>query len=549
MTNGIVKRYFRLLGKVPLFLILYSVCVILSDIISLVIPFLSSRIIDMITLENINGTYQVIILLGICYLIQNTLLYGNNYFYASFFKNCYVDLHRKLIESIYQYDMKEQSDLPKAKIINTSNLDLISICEIPSHVFHIVMEYLKLLFITVIFMRQDMIIGIIVSVLHFVYLRRLNWLNHKGVEHFKNQRMYADRLTGLLAQILNGLKDVKELSLIQTLNRKLEKERKNWKHQYFLRRKCIMRKKSITVVIVQLGKLGLYVFLIGKVFSKSITIGTLLLLISYYDKMTISVTDIMEYSLNLSDEGVSFERIESLLKMKSQSRNEKSAPIHFEKPNIYFQNVSFSYHKKVVLKNVTMDISFGQITVLIGTNGAGKTTILNLIVREIEANKGSIFLSGKKIETYDLESYLSEISIVTQDPFLFNMSIKENFSLVNKNHQAQIEICQKIGLHDMIMKLPNGYNTTLKEFATNLSGGQKQLLALGRALMKRSKILLLDEFTSSLDKETTEKMIAVLQEIKQEYLILIIAHDERVVEMADTVFQLEKGIIQKIDKT
>lgn len=548
MTKGIVKRYFHLLGKVPLFLIFYSICVILSDVLSLGIPILGSRIIDMLTLENIKGVYQTVILLGIFYFVQNALIYGNNYFYASFFKNCYVDLHRKLIESIYQYDMKEQSDLPKAKIINTSNLDLISICEIPSHAFHIMMEYLKLLFIALIFIRQNIILGIVVSMLHFIYLKRLNNLNQKGAEHFKNQHMYADRLTGLLAQILNGLKDVKELNLIPTLNRKLEKERKNWKHQYFLRRKCIMRKKSVTVVLVQLGKLGLYVFLIGKVFSKSITLGTLLLLISYYEKMTTSVTDIMEYSMNLLDEGVSFERIESLLKMKPESKKEKSSLVHFEQPNICFQNVSFSYHKKIVLKNVTMNIPFGQITVLTGTNGAGKTTILNLMVREIESSKGSIFLSGKRIETYDLESYLSEISIVTQDPFLFNMSIQENFSMVNKSHQAQIEICKKIGLHDMIMKLPNGYHTTLKEFATNLSGGQRQLLALGRALMKKSKILLLDEFTSSLDKETTEKMISILQEIKEEYLIFVIAHDERVIEIADTVFRLEKGHIRKVEK-
>ncbi len=548
MTKGIVKRYFHLLGKVPLFLIFYSICVILSDILSLGIPILGSRIIDMITLENINGAYQTVILLGICYLVQNALTYGNSYFYASFFKNCYVDLHRKLIESIYQYDMKEQSDLPKAKIINTSNLDLISVCEIPSHTFHIMMEYLKLLLITFIFIWQNMFLGFIVFVLHLIYLKRLNDLNQKGAEHFKNQRMYADRLTGLLAQILNGLKDVKELNLIPTLNRKLEKERKNWKHHYFLRRKCIMRKESVTVVLVQLGKLGLYIFLIWKVFSNSITIGTLLLLISYYEKMTTSVTNIMEYSMNLLDEEIAFGRIESLLKMKVESKKEKNLPIHFEEPSISFQNVSFSYHKKIVLKNVTMNISFGEITVLTGTNGAGKTTILNLIAREIEANKGSIFLSGKRIETYDLESYLSEVSIVTQDPFLFNMSIQENFSMINKNHQVQIEICKKIGLHDMIMKLPNGYHTTLKEFATNLSGGQKQLLALGRALMKKSKILLLDEFTSSLDKETTEKMISILQEIKEEYLIFVIAHDERVIEMADTLFRLEKGHIKKIER-
>jgi len=547
MEKGIVKRYFNLLGKVPLFLILYSICVILSDVISLGIPVLSSRIIDYVTLGSINESYQEIILLGTIYLIQNACIYGNNYFYANFFKNCYVDLHRKLIESIYQYDINQQNDLPKARIINTSNLDLISICEIPSHSFHIFMESLKLLFIIFIFLSQNIILGVIVVLLHIFYLKSLSFENQQGAKYFKNQRMYADRLTGLLAQILNGLKDVKELNLTKSLNKKLETERKNWSHQYFLRRKCIMRKKALIVIIVQAGKIGLYLFLVKKVFSNSMTIGTLVLLISYYEKMTTSVTSIMEYSLNLLDEKVSFERIESLLKMKLEVKSLKNAPIHFERPNICFQNVSFSYHKKNILKNASMDIPFGKITVLTGTNGVGKTTVLNLIVREIEAAKGNILLSGKRIETYDLENYLSEISIVTQDPFLFNMSIEENFSMVNKNHQEQIEICKKIGLHDMIMKLPNGYHTTLKEFATNLSGGQKQLLALGRALMKKSKILLLDEFTSSLDKETIEKIISILEEIKENYLILIIAHDERVIGIGDTVFRIEKGKIKKLD--
>ena len=545
MKKGIIKRYFRLLGKVPLFLVFYSVFVIIGDLVSLGLPIFSSLIIDNITLGNVNGAYREVILLGIFYFLHNACNYLNSYCYVSFFKNFYVDLHRKLVEAIYQYDMAGQKDLPKAKIINTSNLDLISICEIPSHTFHLMMEYMKLLLIILIFMNQNLLLGVIVTILHFVYLKRLEYLNEKGSKHFKNQRMYADKLTGLLAQILNGFKDVKELNLIEPLNKKLEKERKNWQTYYFQRRKCIMRKQSITVLIVQLGKIGLYGFLIGAVFSKSITIGMLLLLISYYEKMTTSVTSIMEYSMDLLDEEVSFERIENILKMNG-SRNEKGSIIRLECPNICLKNVSFSYHKKSILKNITLDIPFGQITVSTGTNGVGKTTIFNLILREITPQKGSIYLSNQKIETYDLENYLSEISIVTQEPFLFNMSIQENFSMINKNHEVQVAICKKIGLHDMIMNLPNGYRTTLKEFATNLSGGQKQLLALGRALMKKSKILLLDEFTSSLDKETIEKMTSILQEIKHEYLILIISHDERIQKIGDTVYILEKGKIKKM---
>lgn len=546
MKKGIIKRYFRLLGKVPLFLVIYSVFVIIGELASLGIPVFSSLIIDQITLGNMNGTYQAVILLGILYLIHNASNYLNSYFYVTFFKNCYVELHRKLIDAIYQYDMMKQKDLPKAKIINTSNLDLISVCEIPSHLFHTMMEFVKLLLIIFIFMNQSIILGILVTILHLLYLKQLAYLNKEGAKHFKNQRMYADKLTGLLAQILNGLKDIKMLNLIEPLNQKLEKERKNWKTHYFLRRKCIMRKESIAVLIVQIGKLGLYGFLIQAVFNKSITIGTLLFLISYYEKMTTSVTSIMEYSMSLLDEEISFERIESILKMNFGRKAEKESDISLEYPDIYFKNVSFSYHKKSILKNATIDIPFGEITVLTGTNGVGKTTVFNLIVREITPQKGNIYLSGQKIETYSLDNYLDEIAIVTQEPFLFNMSIQENFSMINKNRKVQIYICKRIGLHDMIMNLPNGYYTTLKEFAMNLSGGQKQLFALGRALMKKSKVLLLDEFTSSLDKETIEKMISILQEMKRKYLILIISHDERIQRIADNVLILEKGKIKKI---
>ncbi len=550
MTKGIVKKYFQLLGKVPGYLILYSICVIMSDVISLVIPVISSRIIDLITVQEVDQTYQFVLFLSLFYLIQNLCAYGNNYFYANFFKNCYVDLHRRVIESIYQYDMREQNDLPKAKIINTSNLDLISICEMPSHMFHIFMECFKLGFIIFIFLRQNIVLGLLVTVIHFLYFKRLNQLNHKGAKYFKNQRTHADTLTGLLSQILNGLKEVKELNLLSSLNKKLETGRKKWQQQYYLRRKCVMEKEAITILIVQVGKIALYLFLIKEVFSSYLSIGAFLLLLSYYEKMTTSVKQIMDYSMNVLDEEVSFMRIESIIKPKKKiSKVEGTSHlVPLEHPTLSFQKVAFAYHKKNILKNVTMDIPFGQITVLTGINGVGKTTIFHLIAREIEPKKGEIFLSGEKIETYELEHYLNQITIVTQDPFIFNMSIKENFSLVNKNQETQIEVCKRIGLHEMIQKLPDGYHTTLKEFATNLSGGQKQLLSLGRALMKKSKILLLDEFTNSLDQETTEKIISILEEIKKDYLILIISHDQRIIEIGDKVLLLERGIVKDVTK-
>ena len=165
-----------------------------------------------------------------------------------------------------------------------------------------------------------------------------------------------------------------------------------------------------------------------------------------------------------------------------------------------------------------------------------------------KVDKGKIFIDNLDIYKYAQDVYYSNISVVNQKTFIFNMSIKDNLSLINPNSKKQIDACKRVGIHDFIMSLPNGYHTILKEDAVNLSGGQKQLLSIARALLTASEILLLDEITSSLDPNSTEHIKNLLIDLKTDHTIILITHNRDLMKIADMLIVLNNGKIECIGK-
>ena len=211
-----------------------------------------------------------------------------------------------------------------------------------------------------------------------------------------------------------------------------------------------------------------------------------------------------------------------------------------------FKNVSFSYKDTPTIKNISFEAIPNKITVIAGKTGSGKTTLFNILLRLYKLTKGSVLIDDIKIEEYTKEVYYNNVSVVNQESFLFNMSIKDNLSMVNKDINKQMEVCKRVGIHDLISNLPKGYNTILSENAGNLSGGQKRLLSLAKTLLTGSEILLFDEVTSFLDPGTTKEIINVMKDLKRDHTIIIITHKEEMMKIADELIILNKGrIVEK----
>lgn len=545
----ITKDYFSLVSFKNKYLITFIIVDLINVLVSLLVPYFISLIVENVT----NGLYETaflfVILLGLTYVFNKLGSYCTNWCYANFFKEAYVDVHKTLVNSIYNFDEEFSKKVSVGKIINSSNMDIVNIAEIPSFIIELSIELIRLLVIYFVFAKQNILVAIYVIIINLVYYNFAQRCNDKNTFYFKKQRNYADKITGLLSQILTGLKDIKSFGIGDKLNNKLDGYRKRWQESYFLKRKYYFTRKTIIGLIMDLGKISLYIILIASLMKGLLPISMFLLLISYYDKARESVNDIMGFDVSIREESVSLYRINEIinygnnvLKLDGTIHNDNIMGV------VEFKNVSFKYSNVPTLKNISFVANPNEVTTIVGKTGAGKSTIFNLLLRMYKIDKGKILIDNLNIYEYFKDVHNSNISIVNQKTFIFNMSISANLSLIDSNKKRQIDACKRAGIHDFIMSLPDGYNTILKEDATNISGGQKQLLSLARALLTTSEILLLDEVTSSLDPNTTNKIISLLDDLKVDHTLIVITHNKDLMKVADKLIVLKDGRIDCIGK-
>ncbi|MCR4739327.1 MAG: ABC transporter ATP-binding protein/permease [Lachnospiraceae bacterium] len=232
----------------------------------------------------------------------------------------------------------------------------------------------------------------------------------------------------------------------------------------------------------------------------------------------------------------------------------KGTDIKPENYDIEFSNVDFSYSDAVstenrkVLKDVSFRIPEGSTTAIVGPSGSGKTTICNLIARFYDVTGGSITLGGTDVKEYSLDSLLGNISMVFQNVYLFNDTIRANicFGRDKVTEEEMIEAAKKARCHDFIMELPDGYDTVIGEGGGTLSGGQKQRISIARAILKDSPVIILDESTASIDPENEHLIQGAITELSRGKTVIIIAHRLATIEAADQILVVDDGrIVEK----
>lgn len=295
---------------------------------------------------------------------------------------------------------------------------------------------------------------------------------------------------------------------------------------------------------IRITKIILYIYFMNLVLQNKMSIGKIILLMSYYDRIFECAVNQMNSMSIIRRYTISLNRVVDLLNVDI-----KNDILYGDIDNdlirglVEFKRVSFSYKDIPTIKNISFRAEPNQITALVGHSGSGKTTIANLLLKLYPCNKGKILIDDIPIEEYTKDVYYSNVSVVNQSSFLFHMSIRQNLGMIDSNLDHQIEVCKRVGIHDYIMSLPNGYKTILNENGSNFSGGQKQLLAIARTLLSKSEILIFDEVTSSLDTLLTEKIKEIFDDLKKDHTIIIITHKKEVMQLADKIVVLHKGKI------
>lgn len=539
-----IKKCLKLYEGNMKYLYIFTFALLMLGVFDLLIPISISKIIDYLTIKQLNSVIISILSLLILYLLTNVFTYITHKTYTYFFRNNVISLHKKVVNKIYDLNDEALSKLSKGRIINTINIDVMNISEIADYILDIILNVILIISMAIIFIKTNFIIGIVVLLLDIIYFVLANKLTKKSTYYFKGQRKYIDKLINLLGQTLNGLKEIKTSSIEKALNKKYDYARIAWGNKYMLRRKYLINYKIDLKYMFYIFKILLYFFLTYLLFNNKITIGIIVLLISYYDNIFNYSIEIINDVATTRDYVVSLNRITDLLNYNVNDEIKYGIVNNdYIDGAVEFKDVSFSYKDIPTIKNISFKALPNKMTVIAGKTGSGKTTIFNLLLKLYNPNKGKILIDDEIIENYTKEVYSSNVSVVNQESFMFNMSIKDNLSLIEPNKEKQVEACKRVGIHDFIMTLPNGYETILRENASNLSGGQKRLLSLAKTLLTASEILLFDEVTSSLDPKTTSQILNVLKDLKKDHTVIVITHKKELMKVADNLIILHNGKI------
>lgn len=283
--------------------------------------------------------------------------------------------------------------------------------------------------------------------------------------------------------------------------------------------------------------------------TDAITIETIVAFMIYIRLFTQPLTQFAQVGTNLQSAAAASERVfEFLAEKELEEEHTKLAKVEHVKGDIEFKNVQFGYRQdQLIIKNLSLSVKAGQKVAIVGPTGAGKTTLVNLLMRFYETNSGEITIDGISIRHLTREQVHDLFSMVLQDVWLFEGSIRENiaFSKKDATDEEIIAVCKSIGLHHAIQALPKGYDTILND-KVNLSNGQKQLLTIARAMIKNAPLLILDEATSSVDTRTEIQIQRAMEQLETGKTSFIIAHRLSTIKNADLILVMKDGeIVEK----
>ena len=536
-----IKKYFKITKQTKWILYIFIAILSVLGALNFITPIYQSKIIDALTNKNINEFTKLLIVLLAIFVTTNTFSFLACKSYSAFFKNTFINIHKKVISSVYDYDDKLINTL-KGRIISTVNIDIINISVMADYMFDFMHNLILIICMLIFFIKTYFIFGVFLFLITALYIFLANYLTKKEAYYFSGQRMYLDKLIGMLGQTLNEIKEIKTSNIKPSLNRKYDGLRKIWANKYMERRKYVIAHNVLLKFIMYLSKIILYILSMYLLFNGKVTIGVIILLINYFDNIFTYSIKLVEDMSKVREYNISLERVYNLLD-KNCTNSFGSINCGNINGHIEFKNVSFAYNGVSTIKNISFDAKPGEITVITGKTGSGKTTIFNILLRLYKPSCGCVLIDSTKIEEYKKDTYYKNVAVVNQESSLFNMSIKDNLKMACKDEKKQIEICKKVGIHELIQSMPKGYDTILNENAANLSGGQKRLLSLAKTLLIDSKVLLFDEVTSSLDIKTTNKIISILKELKNSHTVIIITHKKEVMKISDEIILLSNGRI------
>lgn len=519
---------------------------ILAIIVSILMPIYYAKIMVELSNNNLFNLFIVAIILAFIELARSLINYFNRLIAQIIYKDSFTKIQIELGKETLKLENKVMEENGSGVFIQRLSSDASSLADIFYNLFEYITnllaylgKYVGIFIISKIVFLYVLIATILLAIIEKVRAKKIN-------EKDKLVREKKESTSGFIAELVRGNRDIKMLNAEEPFINEFQNKIKDANNELF-KMQGIRRKYNLLSSILNNILDFIIILIMIYLLMKKYLIPVNALILWNYSSVLYGVDYFGRIVDIIKNFNLSAKRVFDVIKGEEFSK-EKFGSTHLPhiNGNFEFKNVYFSYKKEKVLKGLNFKVNANETVAFVGKSGSGKTTIFNLLCKMYEPQKGTITIDGINIKKLDKDTIRGNITIISQNPYIFNMTIRENLTLVKENltEEDMVEACKLACLHDYIMTLPKKYDTMIGEGGINLSGGQKQRLAIARAFVQKTEIILFDEATSALDNETQEMIQKAIDNMKKDYTILIIAHRLSTIINADRIMFIEDGVIK-----
>lgn len=545
-----LKRLFSYLLKykwtILLVLLLMGYCVAVSLVNPLIIE---SAIDDYIGKKDYQGLYCLLGIALALNLLVTFAIKSRMYIMAKMCNKILLTIRQELYTHIQKLGFQFFDSRPTGKILSRIIGDINSLKDVLSNcVTTLIPDFITVIAVVAIMFAKNPKLALAALISTPLMAFATSYIEIKAHPRWQTFRKKSSNLNAFLHEDMSGMRVIHSFTAEKETEETFDELVKEHKDAF---RKAVRMSDCFGSAIEFSWGIGcISLYFVGIVILKAdhISVGTFLAFGTYINMFWQPINNLSNFYNQIITNIAGAERIFEILDTEPEIIDGKEAT---ELPalagQVVFDHVTFGYDEEAVLKDVSFKIEPGETIALVGSTGAGKSTIVNLISRFYDANQGQVLLDGHNVKDVTVESLRRQVGTMTQENFIFSGTIKENirYGKLDATDEEIIEAAKAVNAHEFIMKMENGYDTKLSERGGGLSIGQKQLLALARTMVSKPKILILDEATSSIDTKTELMVQDGIAQILKGRTSFVIAHRLSTIKKADRIFVVEDGKVME----
>lgn len=531
-------------------LIIAVVFQIISVLLGVLAPAVSAKVIIAYTQNEVERVVDIALVLLLVQVLRNLFLVLSNQSYNNAYTKTLSALEKDLVDNVLRVESRCIDEKGSGLFIQRITTDTERIASGFNSLADMVMQMLNYLGVLIAMFLIHPLIALFVLFLLVVQCL-MELLRTKRL--YKDDRIFRsanERFSGLVGEMVRGHKDVKLLSSEEQFSAELDERIREANFKRLSMQARSWRAKLLRWELGEIGTFALLVLMVWLITKDVMTASLALVIFNYYTEIGPNAVKVIgAFMDSVADFNISNERVHALL-TSPEFPKERFGKTELKEPRgeITFDHVSFAYNTEEgqnVLNDMCFTIRPGEMIGLVGKSGSGKSTTFSLISRLYEASGGRVLLDGIDIRELTRDSIRRNMTVVTQYPYFFRMSVRDNLKIVKADmtDEEMERVCRLSCMDEDIRNMPDGYDTLIGEGGVNLSGGQRQRLAIARCMLQDSRILLLDEATSALDNATQAKIQQAIDNMRKSKTVVIIAHRLSTIVGADRIFFLQDGEI------